>query len=160
MKATVTASRSKLLSKGITPRKKVQSPIKKATSSSSPKRRRKHLSFFFPYTEEYVARKSRRFIQCKPHDGDVWVEFMVLLDKEKKIRRSFFQSQNTHKCTWDEPPSGASELVFQPHRYPRFIKVKSKRATESVLKKKKRRVIVGLKKSLNKMWKEGEKHVV
>jgi hypothetical protein len=37
--------------------------------------------------------------------------------------------------------------------------VKSKRAMESVLKKKKRRVIVGMKKSL-KMWKEGEKDEV
>ena len=63
-------------------------------------------------TETYIPRRSRR---VRPNviqaDHDIWVENMAY-DKRKMKRRSYFQSQNTRKRRWDEPPSGASHTVL------------------------------------------------
>uniref|UniRef100_A0A7S2DWJ9 WW domain-containing protein n=1 Tax=Helicotheca tamesis TaxID=374047 RepID=A0A7S2DWJ9_9STRA len=45
-------------------------------------------------------------------DGDVWVEAQVLLNEKKGTIRSYFYSKKTKKRVWDEPPSGAGEVIY------------------------------------------------
>lgn len=43
-------------------------------------------------------------------DGDIWVE------KKRRIRhgfeRSYFRSVKTERCQWEEPPTGASHVIY------------------------------------------------
>lgn len=43
-------------------------------------------------------------------DGDIWLERFAYDDEGTK--RSFFQSVKKNVCVWDEPPSGASNIVL------------------------------------------------
>ncbi len=49
-------------------------------------------------------------------DNDTWVEHVVLYKKETNTTRSYFKSEKTNKCVWDEPPSGASRIVLFSER--------------------------------------------
>lgn len=43
-------------------------------------------------------------------DGDIWVE------KKRRVRdgseRSYFRSVKTERCQWEEPPTGASLVIY------------------------------------------------
>lgn len=70
-------------------------------------------------TEEgYVPKKSRRVKRkhSAPADGDTWTESVVIVDKESGERRSYFRSKLTNKCYWDEPPSGATNIILFDER--------------------------------------------
>lgn len=47
------------------------------------------------------------------HDFDVWREVLVY-HRETGEKRSFFVSDNTNRKVWDEPPTGATKIVYQP----------------------------------------------
>mmetsp|Transcript_26730 Transcript_26730/g.32416 ORF Transcript_26730/g.32416 Transcript_26730/m.32416 type:complete len:110 (-) Transcript_26730:1146-1475(-) len=61
----------------------------------------------------YMPRKSKRVPSRKyvPHDGDTWTEKIVYHEKLGRMR-SYFKSEMTGRCVWDEPPSGASRVVL------------------------------------------------
>mmetsp|Transcript_7354 Transcript_7354/g.9358 ORF Transcript_7354/g.9358 Transcript_7354/m.9358 type:complete len:108 (+) Transcript_7354:301-624(+) len=73
--------------------------------------------------EEYVPKRSRRvsFKKTAPADGDTWVEYVVIIDKQSIETRSYFRSKNTDKCVWDEPPSGASNIILFSDRRRRIM---------------------------------------
>lgn len=64
----------------------------------------------------FQPRKSRRISPKKANvDGDnfTWVEILVVSNKKGSNKsRSLFYSLQTRHAFWDEPPTGASEVVF------------------------------------------------
>jgi len=68
--------------------------------------------------EGYVPKKSRRLKRksTAPADGDTWTEYVVIVDKAANIKRSYFKSKLTNRCVWDEPPSGASNIILFPEQ--------------------------------------------
>ena len=64
----------------------------------------------------FIPRRSRRVSirSGKQNDGDTWIEHLHVYDPVTKENRSYFMSQNTKMCVWDEPPSGAGHVVFLP----------------------------------------------
>ena len=81
-------------------------------------------------TSKYSSRPSKRiarstmlgtagYKQLPQHDEDVWVEIDVMRKKTSKLfphqpTRSMFYSLNTKAAYWDEPPSGASNIILKP----------------------------------------------
>lgn len=81
-------------------------------------------------TKLYAARRSLRAkkMTSSAGDGDVWTEafaisetdiYEQLNDADENVSitptvRSYFESQNTRKREWDEPPTGASSVIFAP----------------------------------------------
>jgi len=49
------------------------------------------------------------------HDNDTWIEHVAILDDGKR-KRSYFSSQKTGELIWDEPPSGASNIILTVDR--------------------------------------------
>jgi hypothetical protein len=49
-------------------------------------------------------------------DGDTWIEHVVYVDATKQTKRSYFKSEKTGKTLWDEPPSGAQNIILFSHR--------------------------------------------
>ncbi len=68
--------------------------------------------------ELYEPKQSKRvrLEQTAKADGDTWVEHVVIYDKKTRKKRSYFKSTNTNKCVWDEPPSGASNIILFSER--------------------------------------------
>lgn len=67
-----------------------------------------------PIVVDPFARPSKRMKKACNHlsgDGDVWVE-KIMKNKNTGRRRSFFYSMKTGERTTDEPPSGASTVIF------------------------------------------------
>jgi hypothetical protein len=58
-----------------------------------------------------LMRKTRFGAGMVQSDGDVWVE-KVLKHRDSGEMKSFFFSQNTGFYVPDEPPSGASNIVY------------------------------------------------
>ena len=66
---------------------------------------------------DFVPRQSRRVSlskMLKAGDGDTWVEHIVIVDNASKKTRSYYKSEKTQKRVWDEPPSGAMNVVHFP----------------------------------------------
>ncbi|KAL7511024.1 hypothetical protein ACHAXN_007932 [Cyclotella atomus] len=68
-------------------------------------------------TESFAPRRSRRLATKTPQgDGDTWIECRVMNIKDKKNKknksRSLFYSIETQRGWWDEPPSGASNVIY------------------------------------------------
>ena len=63
--------------------------------------------------KEYTPKKSKRYKRTStaPGDQDTWTEHVVIVDKSSYNLRSYFQSKLTGRCVWDEPPTGASNIV-------------------------------------------------
>jgi hypothetical protein len=64
--------------------------------------------------EGFMPRKSRKMKgkETAAADGDTWTEYKYVIDKGSGRRRSYFKSKLTRKRRWDEPPSGASNIVL------------------------------------------------
>mmetsp|Transcript_8112 Transcript_8112/g.12038 ORF Transcript_8112/g.12038 Transcript_8112/m.12038 type:complete len:123 (-) Transcript_8112:1715-2083(-) len=45
-------------------------------------------------------------------DGDTWIEAITQVRENGNQFRSYFYSKKTQERVWDEPPSGASNVVF------------------------------------------------
>ena len=49
-------------------------------------------------------------------DDDTWIEILVVNIKDRKKKntksRSLFYSIETQRAWWDEPPSGASNVIY------------------------------------------------
>ena len=81
-----------------------------------------------PPNEDFKPKQSKHMpksIQNLKGDGDLWVE-RFLFDKLGR-KRVLFQSVLTDDCHWDEPPTGASRIVFASdlHKYPCLEKYRS-----------------------------------
>ncbi len=66
-------------------------------------------------SDQFVPKKSKRTAGIEKHivaDGDTWVERKVILSEGKSDSRSYFISVNTNRRVWDEPPSGASNVII------------------------------------------------
>ena len=66
--------------------------------------------------DKFVARKSPRVNPCRraPADGDTWVEIVVTNStKGENNCRSLFYSLKSRHAAWDEPPSGASKIIYK-----------------------------------------------
>ena len=76
-----------------------------------------------PVKDTYTGRKSNRVGQnaLPEADGDTWIEIIVCKsgkDSENQggsesQTRSLFYSVNTQRAKWDEPPSGASKIIYK-----------------------------------------------
>lgn len=65
----------------------------------------------------FVPRRSKRLATKTPQgDGDTWIECSVVNIKDRKNKknksRSLFYSIETQRGWWDEPPSGASNVIY------------------------------------------------
>ncbi|KAL7479230.1 hypothetical protein ACHAW6_004971 [Cyclotella cf. meneghiniana] len=66
----------------------------------------------------YSPRRSRRLAAKEEvdGDGDTWIECLVVNIKDRKRKthksRSLFYSIETQRGWWDEPPSGASNIIY------------------------------------------------
>lgn len=73
-------------------------------------------------SDQFVPKKSKRTAGIEKQivaDGDTWVERKVILSEGKSDSRSYFISLNTNRRVWDEPPSGASNvIVIGDRNYP------------------------------------------
>lgn len=68
-------------------------------------------------TDSFRPRRSKRLATKTPEgDGDTWIECSVVNIKDRKNKknkcRSLFYSIETQKGWWDEPPSGASNVIY------------------------------------------------
>eukprot|EP00956_Cyclotella_meneghiniana_P009952 scaffold13753_cov65-Cyclotella_meneghiniana.AAC.11 len=73
-------------------------------------------------SSSFEPRRSKRISQSTvQHDNDTWIECSVVNIKKKKLgrgkgdkhkTRSLFYSVETQRGWWDEPPSGASNVVY------------------------------------------------
>jgi hypothetical protein len=73
----------------------------------------------------YVPKRSSRLASIpveKDGDGDTWIEIPVtMISRNKKVNssdntrkpRSLFYSMKMKAGVWDEPPSGASNIIYQ-----------------------------------------------
>jgi hypothetical protein len=63
---------------------------------------------------EFHAKPSRKVKPnaTAPPDGDTWQEHIVIINKKERKTRSYFKSKLTNKCVWDEPPSGATNIIL------------------------------------------------
>ena len=87
-----------------------------------------------PPKDNFQPKQSKHMpkdVQNLKGDGDQWVERFVYDNKGRK--RAFFQSVKTDECHWDEPPTGASRLIFasELHKYPSLAKYRSASAPPS-----------------------------
>ena len=57
-----------------------------------------------------TKRKLPETLQNMKGDGDIWFQRVVYCSEGHK--RIFFQSMKTDRCVWDEPPSGAANLLL------------------------------------------------
>lgn len=71
------------------------------------------------FADPYVPRRSNRIpIDAAQADGDHWQERISVCEgattngEPKLILRSYFKSVKTGERTWDEPPSGASHILY------------------------------------------------
>jgi len=83
--------------------------INASRSKAAPPSRKKHAVKFVPKQSSRVNNKA-----CAPADNDTWVEQIAIVDKQTKKYRSYFESQRTKRCYWDEPPSGATNILLLP----------------------------------------------
>jgi hypothetical protein len=85
--------------------------------SGTEERQRSYLSWFSSL-ESYVPTRSRSIEKIRKiaHDFDVWRE-VIVRHKETGEIRSYFVSDKTNRKEWDEPPSGATTIVYQPHQH-------------------------------------------
>jgi len=65
---------------------------------------------------KYVPRKSPKARTGIQHDGNTWVELLVHTRQPPYKNRSLFYSTATRHAYWDEPPTGASQVVLLPQR--------------------------------------------
>jgi len=68
-----------------------------------------------PSSTDFVPRRSRRRVGRGgiAGDGDTWVELSVhSRRKTGRLNRALFYSIRTRNAYWDEPPTGASEVVL------------------------------------------------
>jgi len=65
--------------------------------------------------ESYIPTRSPKVMSRRKlsHDFDVWREVLVC-HTETGEKRSYFVSDKTNRKVWDEPPSGATKIVYQP----------------------------------------------
>lgn len=67
-------------------------------------------------SDSFVPRRSKRLAQTPAHDNDTWIECSVVNIKDRKNKkhktRSLFYSIETQRGWWDEPPSGASNVIY------------------------------------------------
>jgi len=64
--------------------------------------------------DKYVPKKSKKTAGIDKRivaDRDTWVERKVILSAGPGDSRSYFVSLNTNRRVWDEPPSGASNVI-------------------------------------------------
>ena len=65
--------------------------------------------------EGFVPKPSKK-VNLFEHDGDgdIWKEAVTKVKQKngKSKYRSYFYSCNTHERYWDEPPSGASTVIY------------------------------------------------
>lgn len=69
----------------------------------------------------YKPKRSTRISKSrleKPHDGDTWVEHIVVANKQTGRTRSYYRSKKTGKKYWDEPLSGASQIILSSRSFP------------------------------------------
>jgi hypothetical protein len=66
--------------------------------------------------DSFVPRRSKRINPPQQGDGDTWIECSVVNIKDRKNKshksRSLFYSIETQRGWWDEPPSGASNVIY------------------------------------------------
>jgi len=62
----------------------------------------------------YEARRSNRVDVDLPSDGDSWKEQLVVCEgnANKLVIRAFYKNTRTGQRVWDEPPTGASDIVY------------------------------------------------
>lgn len=74
-----------------------------------------------PKQENFSPQQSTRVSTVLTSDNDIWTEYLAvveMLDPTKRNGkyhlqiRSFFESSNTGKKAWDEPPSGATNIIW------------------------------------------------
>ena len=74
-----------------------------------------------PKQEKFSPQQSTRVSTVLTSDNDIWTEYLAvveMLDPSKRNGkyhlqiRSFFESSNTGKKAWDEPPSGATNIIW------------------------------------------------
>lgn len=67
-------------------------------------------------SDSFVPRRSKRLSETPAHDNDTWIECSVVNIKDRKNKkhktRSLFYSIETQRGWWDEPPSGASNVIY------------------------------------------------
>lgn len=66
--------------------------------------------------DNFQARPSQRLGRNAPGvaqaDGSTWQEYIAVCEVQEKLQvRSYFQNLTTGKRVWDEPPSGASNII-------------------------------------------------
>jgi len=69
--------------------------------------------------KEFKPQQSTRIASRIAPDNDTWTEYLAVVDMLNPITnvyqlqvRSFFESSTTHNKAWDEPPSGAKNIVW------------------------------------------------
>eukprot|EP01083_Nonionella_stella_P274476 931741_1 len=69
--------------------------------------------------KEFKPQQSTRIASRIAPDNDTWTEYLAVVDMLNPITnvyqlqvRSFFESSATHNKAWDEPPSGAKNIVW------------------------------------------------
>ena len=76
--------------------------------------------------DDFIPKKSSRMSKTAKRvipDGDTWIERIVVLDAKTRSFRSYFVSQKTNRRVWDEPPSGASNMILIGDKtYPENVK--------------------------------------
>ena len=72
-------------------------------------KKKQNRASFAPKKSKRVYRSLKRIQK----DGDTWIEH-VLVDTQKKSMRSYFESKNTDRLVWDEPPSGGDSVTLAP----------------------------------------------
>jgi len=92
----------------------------------------------------YAAKKSTRVGKLKG-DNDTWMEGFAVVNNNPKAKkgssmvptiRTYFQSQTTGSKVWDEPPSGASNIMYASTETRNMAELQVKRLIEKSTKKK------------------------
>jgi hypothetical protein len=72
-----------------------------------------NLSYHDPIAKpSKIVRRSNLNVDSSKGDGDIWVE-KIFMSKRTGKRRIFFVSVATGRRVRDEPPTGASQIVYQ-----------------------------------------------
>jgi len=94
----------------------------------------------------YAAKKSNR-VGKLTGDNDTWMEGFAVVNPNSKKKsgstsapsiRTYFQSQTTGQKVWDEPPSGASNILYASEETREMAQVQVDRLIEKNEKKKKK----------------------
>jgi hypothetical protein len=90
----------------------VASGVSLADSCTSVYSALSNLSYKDPFAKPSKILKKSNLKVCSDGDGDIWVE-KVFVSKRTGSRRIFFVSVGTGRRSRDEPPTGASKIIYQ-----------------------------------------------